>query len=465
MNYFKKHYKIFVFQFGCTVMALSLGAVIGTSIEFASYKDKVFKNISIGDVAIGSETLSDAYSRVKSHYQTDTKGTNFVLKLDDITLEAPLSDFIIDSNVEDVIEEAFAYNDNLSLLERYEHLTGKTTKTFEVDYTYNTEAINKFITTFVDKASRPSQNATISINMSGEMTRTSETTGVTIDHNSVVQAVYSELTPQASLQRSLAVQKNVPNDEILLDITDFATHTPASITQNSLEHIDTRVSSFSTSFTPGTGSDVNIALAAKTINGTLLMPGDTFSYNEVLGNTTLDKGYTYATVIVNSQPTKGVGGGVCQVSTTLYNAILHTGLLPTERKPHSRPSSYVPLGLDATIDWGNIDFKFENTHEYPIYISAYTDDNKVYVDIYSHESLLSKTYKFNSEVIKTYPSSTKYVNDTSLPKGTTKLVSKGTTGYQVRVSRETYINGVLDETTVLYQDTYAAVPTLYKVGV
>lgn len=464
MNYIKNNYRVFVFQFGCTIIALSLGAIIGTSIEFANYTDKVFKNISIGDVSIGSETFTDAYERVKKHYIADTQATRLVLQLGDTILEAPLSDFILGSNVDEVIQTAFAYNDNLSLIERYKLLTGKASKTFEVNYTYDTEAINKFVTTFISKASRPSQNATIHINTNGEITRTNEITGITIDQESVMNAVYNQLSPQACLQRSLAVKRSVPNNEILLDISDFTTNIPASITKSSLEHINTLVSSFSTSFTPGTGSDVNIALAAKTINGTLLMPGDTFSYNETLGNTTLDKGYMYATVIVNSRPTKGVGGGVCQVSTTLYNAILHTGLLPTERKPHSRPSSYVPLGLDATIDWGNIDFKFKNTHDYPMYIASYTKNNKVYVEIYSHESLLSKTYKFNSEVIKTYPSTTKYENDTSLPKGTTQLVSKGSTGYQVEVTRETYIDGVLDDTTVLYQDTYAAVPTLYKVG-
>lgn len=464
MNNMRNNYRVFIFQLGCTIIALSFGAVIGTSIEFASYTDKVFKNISIGDVSIGSETFTEAYDRVKAHYIADTQDTRFVLQLGDIILEAPLSDFILDSNLDEVMKTVFTYNDNLSFMERYKLLTNKASKTFEVNYTYDTEAINKFVTTFVTKASRPSQNATIQINTNGEITRTQETSGITIDQESVMKAVYNQLSPQACLQRSLAIQRSVPNTEILLDISDFTTNIPATITESSLEHVNTLVSSFSTSFTPGTGSDVNIALAAKTINGTLLMPGDTFSYNETIGNTTLDKGYTYATVIVNSQPTKGVGGGVCQVSTTLYNAILHTGLLPTERKPHSRPSSYVPLGLDATIDWGNIDFKFENTHDYPMYIVSYTKNNKVYVDIYSDESLLSKTYKFNSEVIKTYPSTTKYENDTSLPKGTTKLVSKGTTGYQVRVTRETYIDGVLDDTTYLYHDTYAAVPTLYKVG-
>lgn len=365
-----------------------------------------------------------------------------------------------------VLKTAFDYNENLSFIEGYKLLTEKETKKFPVSFIYNEDAINDFVHRFTTLASCDSQNASLTISPSGKIERTADKSGVTIDQSAVIQSIYNLLTPEACLSE---LQEEAPKERttitpLVVDVSPFSSSIAPAITKSSLDTVDTLVSSFSTSFTPGTGSDINIAIAAKNINGTLLMPGETFSYNEILGNTTLDKGYTYATVIVNSQPTKGVGGGVCQVSTTLYNAILHTGILPTERRPHSRPSSYVPLGLDATIDWGNIDFKFTNTQQYPLYIVAYTDSNKVYVDIYSNKDLLNTTYKFKSELLKTLPSTTKYIADSSLSKGTTQLVSKGSEGYQVKVSRETYTEGTLSETRVLYHDTYAAIPTVYKIG-
>ena len=442
-------------------MSLGLGITIGTSVEFAKYTGKVFKNISVGSVAIGNESLETASNRLKAHYIGNTQAINLVLQLGDTTLTAPLSDFILDANIDEVMASVSEYNKQLSFVERYNLLTSKN---FDINYTYDSGAIAEFVSKFIKKTSRPSQDATIQINTQGEITRTADTTGLTVDGNALMNAVYQQLSPQACFQRSLDVQKGNTSPQILLDISNFTSTVPATITEDSLKHINTLVASYSTSFVSGTGSDVNIGVAAKTINGTLVMPGQTFSYNDIIGNTTLDKGYTYATVIVNSRPTKGVGGGVCQVSTTLYNAILRVGLLPTERRPHSRPSSYVPLGLDATIDWGNIDFKFENTNDYPLYIVSYVKNNKVYVDLYSDKSLLSKTYKFNSEVVKTYPSTAEYLRDTSLPKGSKQLISEGSTGYQVRISRETYENGVLSDTKVLYHDTYAPVPTRYKVG-
>lgn len=466
LNNIKNNYRVFIFQLGCTIGALSLGALIGTSLEFASYKNKVFKNIYIGEVPIGNISWETAYERVQAHYMSDILNTDLILNLEDTSLEIPISNLITGSNITDVLKTAFDYNENLSFIEGYKLLTEKETKKFPVSFIYNEDAINDFVHRFTTLASCDSQNASLTISPSGKIERTADKSGVTIDQSAVIQSIYNLLTPEACLSE---LQEEAPKERttitpLVVDVSPFSSSIAPAITKSSLDTVDTLVSSFSTSFTPGTGSDINIAIAAKNINGTLLMPGETFSYNEILGNTTLDKGYTYATVIVNSQPTKGVGGGVCQVSTTLYNAILHTGILPTERRPHSRPSSYVPLGLDATIDWGNIDFKFTNTQQYPLYIVAYTDSNKVYVDIYSNKDLLNTTYKFKSELLKTLPSTTKYIADSSLSKGTTQLVSKGSEGYQVKVSRETYTEGTLSETRVLYHDTYAAIPTVYKIG-
>lgn len=457
-----RYYKIFTFQLVCSIIALALGVVIGTSLEFASYQNKVFKNISIGDVPIGNESFDTAYERVNTHYMS--QNTKLALTLEGKLLEIPLADFIVGTNINELIETAFAYSQHLSLIERYKLLTDQDTKTFEVEFTYDDEAINAFINKFITLTSHPSKNASIRITSTGDMLKTSDISGITLDQCAIKNAIYKLLTPDACMHRLQLLHVSALNTPILLELSNFTTKLPAAITAESLDQIDTRVASYSTSFVSGTGSDINIAVAAKAINGTLLMPGESFSYNDTIGNTTLDKGYTYATVIVNSRPTKGVGGGVCQVSTTLYNAILRTGILPTERRPHSRPSSYVPLGLDATIDWGNIDFKFKNTLKYPLYIVAYTTAHEIFVDIYSNKSLLSTTYKLNSEVLSTIPSSSQYITDPSLPAGTTQLVSNGATGYQVRVSRETYQNGTLIDTTALYQDTYAAVPTVYKVG-
>ena len=258
-----------------------------------------------------------------------------------------------------------------------------------------------------------------------------------------------------ALQEQISVQ---------IDMENYLQHTAPSVTTEMLQQVNARVSRYSTQFKLNSGNQTNIALAAKTINGTCLLPGDTFSFNDIVGDTTLEKGYTYAPVIANSKLIQGVGGGVCQVSSTLYNAMLLTGLTATERQPHSKPSSYVPLGQDATIDWGTIDFKFKNTLEYPLYICAYTENNMLYVDLYSNKSLLDTTYVVENDIYETLSSPVRFINDSSLPKGTTTLSSAGSKGYRVKVIRKKYQNDELVDTTTISSDVYHSSPTVYRRG-
>jgi vancomycin resistance protein YoaR len=118
------------------------------------------------------------------------------------------------------------------------------------------------------------------------------------------------------------------------------------------------------------------------------MPGDEFSYEQSVGPVTQDNGYTYAPVISDGKLIQGIGGGVCQVSSTLYNTQLKSGILPTERRNHSHPVSYVPRGLDATLASGSIDYKFKNTHEYPIVINTHAGGGTLTIEFWSNEHAL-----------------------------------------------------------------------------
>jgi len=127
---------------------------------------------------------------------------------------------------------------------------------------------------------------------------------------------------------------------------------------------------------------------ANKIDDLLLMPGNEFSYEQSVGPVIQANGYTYAPVISDGKLIQGIGGGVCQVSSTLYNTQLKAGILPTERRNHSHPVSYVPRGLDATLASGSIDYKFKNTHEYPIVINTHTEGGKLTIELWSNEHAL-----------------------------------------------------------------------------
>ena len=139
---------------------------------------------------------------------------------------------------------------------------------------------------------------------------------------------------------------------------------------------------FSTSYKGGHKGRVhNIRHAAATIDGTVLQPGETFSYNNALGPTTKANGYKKARIFVRGKDAEGYGGGVCQVSSTLYNAAEIAGLEIIERHPHSKPVAYVEEGRDAATSYGGIDLRFQNTKDYAIRITAETDAEKVIVRI------------------------------------------------------------------------------------
>ena len=126
----------------------------------------------------------------------------------------------------------------------------------------------------------------------------------------------------------------------------------------------------------------NIALAASIINGKVLNPGDSFSFNGVVGQRTEAKGFKAAGAYNNGEVVSEVGGGICQVSSTLYNAVLYANLKIVERTCHYFSIAYLPLGLDATVSWPGPDFKFQNSRDYPVRIEAFVKDNKLTVSVY-----------------------------------------------------------------------------------
>ncbi|WP_088105551.1 VanW family protein [Halalkalibacter urbisdiaboli] len=131
----------------------------------------------------------------------------------------------------------------------------------------------------------------------------------------------------------------------------------------------------------------NISLASEAIDNFVVFPGETFSFNRVVGKRTTERGYLPAPVIVRGELTEGIGGGICQISSTLYNAVDRAGLKIIERYTHSRRVPYVPPGRDATVSWYGPDFIFKNPHNQPILIRSKTSGGQVVISIHSSENI------------------------------------------------------------------------------
>lgn len=206
------------------------------------------------------------------------------------------------------------------------------------------------------------------------------------------------------------------------------------------------------------GRNHNIRLAASRIDHVLLQPGEVFSFNEKNGEISVAAGYVDAPVIVKGELQEGVGGGVCQVTSTLYNSVLLSDLKIVERKSHSIPSGYVPVGRDATIFGNIIDFKFANDKEYPIYIRSYVHGNTVKVIIYGDVNRHPKV-SLTSTVSEVIPKTIQKINDATLPLGKEEIEKPGRDG--IKSVTHLTVNGV---TRIVSKDHYPMAPETIRIG-
>ncbi|MEA1961181.1 MAG: VanW family protein [Bacillota bacterium] len=157
------------------------------------------------------------------------------------------------------------------------------------------------------------------------------------------------------------------------------------VTSSDLEGIDGVLVAVSTELTSDENRSSNIERAAQLLDGRVLMPGETFSFNEQLGERTLEKGYKPAPIIMNNAVYYDIGGGICQLASTLYNASLLAGLEIVERKPHSMPVKYVPPGKDATVYYGQIDLKIRNNRVTPLVINSTIEERSLVIKIWGKQ--------------------------------------------------------------------------------
>ncbi|MDP4089511.1 MAG: VanW family protein, partial [Bacillota bacterium] len=249
-----------------------------------------------------------------------------------------------------------------------------------------------------------------------------------------------------------------------IEISPTIDITEPLITEKQLKSVDSIISYASTVYRGSPeGRSKNIELAVAQINGTLLMPGEIFSFNEVTGKRDEAAGYQNAPVIVKDNLEDGIGGGVCQVSSTLYNAVIRAGISPLQRRNHTLAPAYVKPGLDATVS-DYIDFKFKNTLEYPIYIEGITSNGKVIFNLYSNASLKSIKYDIQCEIIETSKAVIKKLPDITLDEG--KLVNEEPphNGYKVNVFIITRKDGKEISRELLTRDSYKKVDGIIRVG-
>lgn len=209
---------------------------------------------------------------------------------------------------------------------------------------------------------------------------------------------------------------------------------------------------------------INIKLASEKINGTILMPGETFSYNKVVGERTIKAGYKEASVYMNGKVVDGIGGGICQVSSTLYNAVLEANLEIVSRKNHYFITSYVSASRDATVAYGTIDFQFKNTRSYPIKIECISQNGICQIKVYGIKEDIEYEVVIEDTITEVIPYTTKYIETNQLENGVENEIQKGVDGYKSEAYRILKINGQIISKTLLSKDSYNPLQRIVEKG-
>ncbi len=208
----------------------------------------------------------------------------------------------------------------------------------------------------------------------------------------------------------------------------------------------------------------NISLASEKINGTVIMPGEVCSYNQVVGKRTIDAGYKEAGAYAGGKVVQEVGGGICQVSSTLYNAVLYANLEIVERSNHHFETSYVDAGRDATVSWGTVDFKFKNNREYPIKIEAVSKNGVSKMSIKGIGTEKDYEVVIQSTVTSIINKETKYEEDDTLEEGKEVVIQEGHNGATSKTYKILKTNGVEVSKELLSSDMYYSLDKIIKKG-
>lgn len=245
-------------------------------------------------------------------------------------------------------------------------------------------------------------------------------------------------------------EKNESNGEYIIPLK--ITHPSVTVESLGNDAFANRLATYTTNYdASNVNRNNNLVLASEKLNGTIVKPGEEFSYNKTIGERTIASGFKEAKAYAGGKVVLDVGGGICQLSSTLYNAALLTNLDITERHNHYFLTSYVPAGRDATVSWGSVDFKFKNNRKYPIKIESKVEDGVATVSIYGIKQDDDNTVLIDSKVTSIIPKKVEYVKKSS---GVSER--SGEDGATSETYKTLLKNGVIVSKTLISTDTYNA---------
>ena len=403
--------------------------------------DRIFSGVYIDGVHVGGMTRSEAIDAV-SQVQGGAGGSFAIqVNVDGYVWSIDSTVVPLYRNIEEVVSQAWAvgrvnttairgttttpFRQRVSTVQ--DVLTNP--RSYYTVTTYDRNTVRQMVDAIAASVNREPVNASVATfdTATKKFSFNSDEAGVYID----ADAIYHQVT--AMLDGGTYYGAVQVQPQLLL----------AQTTKAELMNSFGKIASFTTDTTSSANRNTNIRLSAEAINNQTVLPGESFSFNQATGQRTEAKGYKPAAAIAGGETFDEIGGGVCQTSSTLFNAVARANLTIIDRDPHAWPSNYVEKGEDATVNWPNLDFRFRNDTEWPIFIVAWYKDRKVTVEIYGMSLGDGVTIDLESKTtyVKEPPSEPLYVYNPELPLGKEEVTVKARTGYTVETYKVWYRNG------------------------
>ena len=465
---------------------------------------KILHNIYINNISVSSLSQTDAKEKLNSELNTKLSKT-IKLTFEDYSIDFLPAEIDFSYDTSSTIEKAYSigrtgniFTNNLKILIS---LFKKTN--LDVIYSYNEEKLNNIInnisvdipnlviepsyyisddTLVVTKGTDGNEldkNKTKELLLSAitqnDTTLTlpiNYTVSNSIDINKIHDEIFSE--PQnASVTKNpykISAEKNGVDFAISIDeakelasnVDASEIYIPLKYTKPEITISDLGEDIFGTKLGTATtiydstniNRSTNIDIACEKINRTILEPGETFSFNKVVGERTAKSGFKEALIYTGGEVDYGLGGGICQISSTLYNAVLKANLDIVERKNHSMTVSYLPVGQDASVSYGSVDFKFTNSRSYPIKIVATANTGVITISILGVLEEQEYVVTLETEILETTDYKTTYEYSSSIPIGKEKLKQVGKKGYKCSTYKILSLGEKEISCTLLSTDTY-----------
>ncbi|WP_373230823.1 VanW family protein [Cohnella sp.] len=450
----------------CLLALLIIAAGAGGTIYYGS-DETMPEGTHVGGLAVGGQTADESLRQIQNQVAKLEKVTVTVTPP---TVNGTIGDSLSDSTR--TLEELGMHIDATDAVKAIEDFRdaswweraliryqNKMKSSYDIHVTWDEEMFQKEATSsWSQAAGLPPKEATRTINERDEVVYTSEVIGTKLDIPALLVKV------KTYEPKSLAAGSVEEIEDITIELPVIQTAPEITLAKLKEEGIERKIIEFTTDFsTSGEGRTHNVTAAAKALNETLLLPDEIFEYGKIVAKADKEYGYKEAPVILKGKLTPGIGGGICQVSSTLYNAALLAGLDIVERRNHSLVVGYLPKGLDATFADGYINFKFRNSTGKQLLIRTVVIGKKVTVKLFGTKPE-DVSYRTETEQVKENPPKIVYVANDKLILGKQETLQKGSSGYVVESYLLKLVSGELVERKKLSKDTYRSQDTMIAVN-